>query len=459
METLEELETSEKEKRLILHSPMRKVFNQLTWPSILSMVFIGLSGFVDAIYIGRLIGEEALAGVAISIPLTFFTIGFGVMIGRGSGVVLGIALGSNDKKTQRKIWGNMILLTLLVGVLSSVIFTIFARNIVALMGAKGALLEYGTTFFRVYAAGNVINIMVLSVDNLVRSEGKLKLSMYFIGIGVLLNIMLNPFFILVLKLGVAGSALATISSNLIISLIIWIYYLKGNASFDIDLKNYTPDFSMLKRMLGTGFPSLVIQVMQVIQSLIIFNLLTSSGTDVDVAFYGASTRIYSFLIMPVVGMLSALQPVLSINYGAGNYGRVREALFMFTRNCLILIALLCLPALLFPSTTLSLILPQMQFTGQMILDFLMLTSCTILAPIVFNSITFFQSVQNPKISGIIALTYQFLFFIPAIYFGTRLWGTNGIYYGIIIVTVLTAILTVVFIGKELDKLNKKFEFA
>jgi putative MATE family efflux protein len=449
------VETPDAQTHFILTGNLWRVLFRLAWPAVLGMVLFGLNGFIDAVYVGRLLGERALGGVSLAVPLMQIQLGLGALVGTGAGAVLSLAIGRRDGETQRRLWGNLVLLTLALSLPATLLTVVFARPLVTLMGGGGALLDVGARFFQTYAWGTLLTVFGLGGNMLIRGEGKLKESMLFAALGLLANVVLNPLFIRTFGWGVEGAALATLTANGIMGLCTVLFYRFGKASFAVDLRRYRWDPAVVGPMAKIGVSSFVLSVMTVVQALVVFGAIARHGTERDVAFYGAANRLLLLTMTPAFGLMRALQPVVGINYGAGQYTRVKTAYRHFTGVGTVLLASFFGFMVLFSRETLAAMLPATAFTATEVLNFRILILPVLVLSLVFTGLTLFQSVGNAKAAGLLATGRQLVLFIPAVWLLSRWFGVSGIYYAQTGVDFVVTGATVVLVGIEFRKMTKK----
>lgn len=442
------------QSEFIKNNSLFKVMLSLSIPGIMGMMMFGINAYVDAIFVGQLLGEEALAGISMAMPLTSITMGFGGLIGMGSSTVLSIAIGADDKRHQGRILGNLMMLSFIVSVILSIAGYIFADDLVAFMGGEGELLTIGSQYFKVLILGAFFSIFGISGNMLIRGEGKMKDAMIFASIAMISNMILDPIFISVFNWGIEGAAAATVAGMAIYSIINYVYFRSNKTSYDLDAKYIGIDKEIAKKIISIGSPSMLMSIMGIIQATIIFRSLSSLGTDSDIAFYGAVHRILMLSMIPVFGLVRSLQPVIGINFGAKQYDRVKQAVKIFILAGMALLTVIWLPTNLFPRTALGTMLPNFEFTDNQIFNFRLILSMLPVLPIVFMGITLFQSIGNGKLASFLTVARQLVFFIPAILIITSFYGVDGIYYSMFSVDMFLISVVVGLILYQFKKLDK-----
>lgn len=435
-------------REAILNDRLWKLMYRMSIPGIMSMLVISVNSFVDAIFAGRLIGPDALAGVSLSIPLLVINsaaIGF---ISSGASTVLSRAIGKRDKSVLHQIFTYVLIYTLAISLFLSVSGYLFARPLMELMGAKSGVLEEGVSYYKWMVAGCFSSVFGLAMSALIRAEGQIKYTMRLTILSVITNIALNALFIGYFDLGVKGSAWATVVSMALYSALALYYFLSGRSSVKISLRVFKPDCHIISEISSVGTSAMIMQLNSFVRQVFLFKTVTLYNSSSEVAFFSAVFRIFSFSVIPVFGMLQAMQPIVGINFGAQNYERSITALNQFRIACIGLMLLILIPVFVFPETILSLILPGMKFSEQDIFHFRLLMCILPVAPVASTSIVFLQATGNGKISSCLALGRELILFIPLILLLPFLAGKSGVFYGLFIENILYTLIVFLVVRRQ-----------
>ncbi|MEH2354903.1 MATE family efflux transporter [Nostoc sp.] len=449
--------TSQKQSQItneILEGNLIKLMFKLSTPGILGMLLIGLNTFIDALFAGRLIGETALAAISLSIPLTSIVIGCAVAIGVGCASVLSRAIGSGDTKTQSKTFGTLIILGLILSSLITILGYNFGEELILFMGGKDEVASYGIDYFKTYILGSVFLFLAVSSSQLIKAEGKIALATLFSGVYVLANIILNTVFVIVFNWGIRGIALATVISAIVYSVVNCTYFISKKTSILVNYNKFYLALDLLPAILSVSLSIMLVEVMEIVQQIILFKSLAYYGTDSDIAFGGATIRLYSLLITPLYGFVQALQPIIGMNYGAANnYQRIKNAYLTFGTGGTVFLILIWLPLQLFPQTFLRWLIPDFNFTSNDLLNFHIVTFFLPFASFVACSIEFFQALGNAKIIGSITVLRYIILFLPLLLILPIFVGVNGIYYGVASVDIIISLIIALFTWREFKKLT------
>jgi len=445
----------DKQKQFILSENLWKVCVQLSWPAVIAMVLYGLNTVFDAIFVGRFVGETALAGISLAYPLTMIALGLGSLIGVGAGSALSIALGANDTETQKRLLGNLNCISLVIGLAYTGAAMFFAEPLVRMMGGQGEALILGTAYFRTAAIGAFFWIHGLACNMVVRAEGKMKTAAVMMGIGLIVNIIANYIFIVILNMGVKGAAWGTNIGMLTYTLLGLAYFSRKNVSFEARPFKVRKDKDIMKSIFSMGIPSLIMTVMTVIQGIVIFNVLSRYGTTFDIAFYGVSFRILTLLLTPVFGLMRALQPVTGINFGAGENHRVIKGVKVFAVISIVIMLPFYLFIMIFPQTVLGTMLPNQVFSVTNLFNFRIFMALLPVLPITFMGMTFFPAINNAKPAAIIGIVRQLIFYVPVMLILPRLFGIQWVYWGSAGIDFVLTLWVVFLLKKEFHALKMR----
>jgi len=396
-----------------------------------------------------------MAGVSLAYPLSQISVAFGSLIGVGAGSVLSIALGARDKGTQEKLLGCVNRLSLICTVIYMVITLIFSKQLITIMGGSGESLVLGDNYFRVTIYGSLFWIYGLAGNMIVRAEGKMKTAAWMMGTGLVVNAIFNYIFIVLLDMGVEGAAWGTNVGMLVYTVLGWVYFGKGHASFKSKIFSLKGDKEITSSIVRLGMPSLMMSVMSLVQAVVVFNALARYGTTSDVAFYGVVYRIFQFLLTPIFGLMRALQPAIGINYGAKQYDRVIRSYKIFGVAAMLLTLPFWFVSMAAPGSVLGLMLTEQALTGAQLTFFRVYMAILPVMSFIFMAMTLFPAVDKGKPSMIIGMARQFVFYVPVMLIVPRLIGVSGIYFGSLAIDTVILLWTLIMVKKEFNSLRAR----
>lgn len=438
----------------ILTASLSKLMWKLSLPSVAAMLLWGMNTITDAVFVGKLLGAQALAGVALAIPYTAIALGIGQWIGGGAANILSNALGAKDRVTQRKILPAVTILSIISSLLITFPLCYFAEDLLQLMGADRAVLGYGLDYLKITSLGSFFWIYSMALNLVVRGEGRIKHSAAMIGICLIINTIMTPILISVFDLGTAGAAWAINTGMFCLCAIQLFYFSSGKASFSA--KPYAPayDRSIAIQMVKVGLPGFIYTIMSLIQSIIIFNVLTNQSSPKQIAVYAAINTMTLFLTTPLFGLMQAFQPIAGINFGAGKFDRVSKAYRIFVFNGVLLLFPFWAAMMLYPSEMLGLILSG-DSSPKESYYFRLLLSTIPLLPFLLVSLSLLPALRRGSYATYVVLLRQLVLFVPIMIILPKYCGIQGIYLGNLIINILSAVVMAFFVTRTFNELRKK----
>ena len=412
--------------QLLTKSPKELLF-KLAIPGIIGMLVIGLYPFMDGIFAGRLIGDYAMSAISVSMSLTIINGGISALIGVGSASILSRAIGKGDKETIDKIFGNFCYWVILFSAIITIVGLIFAPYFLDMVGAEGNIKELGVRYLRIVFFGSLFVNFAQAGNMTMRGEGALKQSMMIMGTGAILNIMLDPILMKLMgEYAIEGAAIATVLSQIVQALLTFHYFSKKSSFVKIHkVKKYK---AIYREMFSIGSSAMMMQILFAVQQTFLFKQAFVYGGDNWGILMSATMRLYMFSFIPLWGMSQGLQPVIGANFGAKQYGRVKDTMKIFMYGATILAAASWIPSMFCSDTLLSLFSVRHEIIEAGVKNFKMFYSTFILYGIMIMTLTFFQSIGDGKKAGIIVLLRQLVLFVPAILLLPQLFGASAVWW-------------------------------
>lgn len=398
--------------------PITKLMVQYCTPAIVAMAASSVYNIIDGIFIGQAVGEEAIAGLALSAPVMAITTAVGAMVGIGASTLMAVKLGQKDYDTAKSILGNVLIMNAIMGILLGFLLHLCLKPILHFFGASEATLPHAYNFMSIILMGNVVTHMYFGLNALLRSTNRPMKAMHATLGTVALNCLFAPVFIFDwgLDMGIRGAALATVLAQFI--MLLWQFRLFSNKSEMIHL-----DFKKIRLRREIVIPSLTIGLSPFLINLcacivVIFYTrnMKEFGGDTGVAAYGIVNRLLLFIIMIIIGLDQGLQPIFGFNYGARNYGRLLETLRKGITIATIVMVIGFIIGHFFPEPCVAIFAkdsPELTATAARGLRTVVLFFPIVGTQIV--SVAFFQSIGFPRKSIFLSLTRQLLFLVPALW--------------------------------------------
>jgi len=422
-----------------------KKISSLVWeysiPAIIGTLVNSLYNIVDRIFIGQGVGAYAISGLAITFPVTTLASSLGMLIGVGAASRISISLGEKKKHTAEQILGNSLMLILLFNAVIITLFYVYLDKILLAFGATENTLPYAREYLQIVLIGNLFISLCYSFNNMMRASGYPRKAMITMLIGAVLNIILDPIFIFVFDLGIAGVAWATVISMFIGMLFVMHHFAQETSMIRIRKKNIGLDWKIVMAIVSIGLSPFFMQVAASGVAVLLNTSLLKYGGDLAVGAYGILNSMLVIVVMTVVGLNQGTQPIIGYNYGAGNYSRVKETLLYAIKVATIITCSGFVIGMFFPRQFAA------AFTGdQKLLDIAEngIRLSMIAFPLVGFQVVagnFFQSIGRAKQAIIQSLSRQIIFLVPALLFFPPLFGLNGVWIAMPVSDFLASLLS------------------
>ena len=426
-------------------------------PTMIGMLVNAFYNLVDAYFVGGL-GESQMGAISVVYPLGQVVVGLGLLFGNGAASYISRLLGRGDKENADKVASTALYSSVSVGAVIIIISMVFLHPILKLLGATDSILPFAATYASIYIVSCIFNVFNVTMNNIVTSEGAAKTTMCALLTGAVLNIALDPLFIYVFDLGVAGAAIATAISQVVSTCVYLTYIFRKKSVFHFRVKDCTYTKETMSEIFKIGIPTLVFQILTSVSISLINNAAGDYG-DSAIAGMGVVTRLISMGSLSVFGFIKGFQPIAGYSYGAKKFDRLREAIktsiLWSTVFCVIFGVILAL----FPTAIVSRFTKgdvwmirigaaSLRANGISIMLFGFYT--------VYSSL--FLALGKGREGFILGACRQGICFIPVILLLPTVWGLNGIMYAQPIADVLSAVITVFMaipLHKKLNEMQKQ----
>ncbi len=435
--------------------PVNKLLRQFAVPSIIAMLVGSLYNIVDQFFIGRSVGELGNAATNIAFPLTISCIAIALLFGIGGASAFNLAMGKGEREKAVYYIGNAAAMLFGCGVVLCIITQLFLNPMLKFFGSPAEVLGYASTYTRITSLGFPFLILATGGGHLIRADGSPQFTMISNLTGAIINTILDAWFVFGLNTGMAGAALATIIGQMVSGGMAF-YYLRHYKTATIRKEHLIIRKKYLGRIMSLGAApcsnQVAMMVVQIImnKSLAYYGALSVYGESIPLASVGIITKVNQVFFSFIIGISQGLQPIVSFNYGAGRYDRVKKAYIRAVSYGfgISLIAFLMFQFL--PRQIISLFGDgsdaYYQFAISYFRIFLLFTFLNFLQPITSN---FFTAIGKPQKGIFLSLTRQILFLLPLILILPLLIGIDGILFAGPIADFVAGMVAIIMISKEL----------
>ncbi len=428
-------------------------------PSIIAMLVSSLYNIVEQVFIGQGVGYLGNAATNVSYPLTTICLAISLLIGIGSASQFSLYLGAGEQKKAEAVVGNGIAMMLTFGIVYAILIEIFLQPLLLAFGATSENLPYALTYSRIIALGMPFQVVTTSMSNMIRADGSPKYSMTCMLIGAIANTILDPIFIFVFDLGVAGAAWATIIGQFL-SFLAAISYIRRFQSVQLHRKDIRLNIRMSIHTASLGMSNSLNQVaitfVQIVlnNSLTYYGAMSEYGKDIPLAACGIVMKTNAILLAVIIGISQGSQPIIGFNYGAKQYDRVRSTYKLAITCNLIVSAIGFVLFQFFPYQIISLFgtgnAAYYEFSIRFMRTFLFMV---IINGVTLLSSNFFAAIGKPVKGLLLSMTRQVFFLIPLVLILPLFFGLDGILYSGPVADSIAFIVSILFISKELKKMK------
>jgi len=420
-------------------------------PATIGILVMSLNMIVDTIFVGQWIGVLAIAAITVVLPIAFLISSIGMGIGIGGSSIISRALGANNKEKAFLTFGNQISLTVILAILFVIIGNIFSAPILNLFGAKGTILPIASEYFGVIIYGIPFLAFAMMGNPTIRAEGKPKFAMYAMMVPAVLNVLLDILFIKVFNWGMWGAGLATSIAYASCGLYILHFFLSSKSELKISTKNFKLNFNIVKEITKLGGVSIVRQgAISILMIVLNYSLFTYGG-ELSIAVFGIINRVMMFALSPVLGVSQGFLPVAGFNIGAKNNTRVKETIKSSIWFGSILGSIIFIAILIFKEQIIWIFTNDATLLSQTPNAMFVVFLATPIITMQLIGSAYFQAAGKAMPALFLTLLKQGIFLIPLAYILPIFYGVDGVWWSFPIADVLSTIITVLILKREVDK--------
>lgn len=442
------------------YEKLPKLLRGFAIPSIVAMLVSSLYNIVDQIFIGQGVGYLGNAATNVSFPLTTICLAIALLIGIGSATNFSLSLGAGNHEKAARITGNAVCMMVVFGILYAVIIEIFLNPMLTAFGATTEIMPYAQSYTRITAVGMPLLIMTNALSNLARADGSPKYSMVCMVVGAVINTILDPIFIFVFDMGIAGAAWATIIGQFF-SFLLAVRYIWKFKSIRLRREHFRLDGKLCLATASLGMSNSLNQLALCIVQIVMNNSLTyygarsAYGSEIPLAACGIVMKTNAILLAVIIGISQGSQPIIGFNYGARQYGRVR-GIYKLAIGCNLAVSGVGFILFqFFPRQIISIFgtgdAAYFAFAVKFMRVFLFMV---LVNGIQLISSNFFAAIGKPVKGMVLSLTRQVFFLIPLILLLPLFMGIDGLMFAAPIADTIAFIITVLLIGREMRTMKR-----
>lgn len=313
---------------------VKRLFFVLSGPAILAQIVTVVYNMMNRIYIGQLPDSRAMmAAIGITAPLSLLVTAFTALFANGGAPLCAIRLGEGKRDEAEHIMSNSFAALMGIGVAIMAVCLIGGEPLLYLFGARGETLTYGLSYLRVYILGTLFVQMSVGMNVFINTQGFAKVAMRATVVGMVLNALLDPLFIYGFRLNVVGAAIATVISQGVSAALVMHFIVLGGSELRLRREFMAIRWQIIKPVMALGVSPFVMKLTESLVSIVFNNQLVAYGGDLAVSVMTIMTSIWQMAQLMTHGFTDGAQPIISYNYGAGAYDRVRATLRLDVFAC------------------------------------------------------------------------------------------------------------------------------
>ena len=434
--------------------PVGRLLWQYALPAIIAMSASSLYNIIDRVFIGQVVGADAIAGLAITFPFMNLGAAFGAAVGIGTSTAISVKFGQKDYQTAEQLMGNSVVLNLIIGAAFSVLCLIFLEPILRFFGASDATIPYATSFMQVILAGNIFSHMYFGMNAVLRAASKPRQAMMATLFTVVMNILLDVVFILWWGWGIRGAGLATVISQCLA--LCWQIKIFANPNELLHFKRGICRLraSLVKLIVSIGISPFLMNVCACIVVILVNRQLVTYGGDMAVGAFGVANAISTVFGMFVIGLNQGMQPIAGYNYGSRQFDRLMRVLRLAIASATAIMIVGWIVGMFFPRLMSRMFTSDAQLIKMsvMAIHYNMLMFPFIGFQMVVTN--FFQCIGKVKISIFLSLSRQLILLIPLLIVLPLRFNLDGVWAAVPTSDFTSAIIAGVFMFWYMRKFKR-----
>lgn len=426
--------------------PLGQLLRQQAIPASAGILVMSIYGIVDTIFVGLWVGSLGIAAITVVLPITFLIASIGMAIGVGGASIISRSFGKREEEKAYRTFGNQVGLTLTFGVLFVVLGFLFIDQILALFGGRGDVQEPATEYFTIVLIGVPFLAWAMMSNNVIRAEGFPRIAMLTIMIPAVVNIILDPIFIIWMDMGLAGAAWATTISYISSAIFATWFFLRGDSQMKLTKKYLKPDLPIIRETIALGSVTFARQGTISVLSIVLNNSLFIYGGELGLSIYGIIGRLMMFANFPVLGITQGFIPIVGYNYGAKLMERVSKIIRISMISATLIAFGIFSVIMIFTPQIISVFTNEPELIRETTPALRLAFLATPLIAINLLGGAYFQAIGRATPALILSVSKQGFLLIPLILILPYFFGMNGIWYAFPIADTGAALITLYYLA-------------
>ncbi len=421
--------------------PLGTLLRQQAIPASIGILVMSIYGIVDTIFVGLWVGSLGIGAITVVMPITFLIASIGMAIGIGGSSIISGSFGEGKDDKAFRVFGNQVGLTLILGAFFVVVGFLFMDQVLSLFGGRGDVADPAKEYFEIVLIGVPFLAFAMMSNNVIRAEGYPRIAMFVILIPAVVNMILDPVFIVWLDMGIAGAAWATTISYISSAgFAVW-FFVKGKSQMKFTRAIIKPDTEIIRETLSLGSVTFARQGTISVLAIVLNNSLFYYGGELGLAIYGIIGRLMMFANFPVLGITQGFIPIVGYNFGAGLMKRVSKIIKLSMVSATTIAFMIFSGIMIFTPQIISVFTNDSELIRETVPALRLAFLATPLIAINLLGSAYFQAIGRARPALILALSKQGFLLIPLIFLLPLQFGINGIWVAFPIADLGAAIIT------------------
>ncbi len=435
-----------------------KALIQFAVPGVITILVSELYNMVDTFFVGKYVSANAVGALGIAFPIQRLVIATSLLIGVGTSTSIARSLGEKDYDKVNKNIANAIILGLIASIVIPILIFLFRKGLIYNLGASDVIYPIAEKYISIVLIGSLFLSFTNIFGYCIIALGNPKVTVTALSIGTIVNIVLDYLLVAIFEMGVAGAAIATVSSQTIGFIYALVKMYSCKRDFNLKLK-MSFDLNISRSIISIGFATFIVEISDAIVIAVLNNLLLPTGGDTAIIIVGAITRVSMFMYITIIGISSGMQPLAAYNYGAKDYQKLNKIIDITTKMVSATSVILWSGMMIFSTQIFASFIKEADILVETVKAF---RTTIIVFPIIgiyYVSIYYNQAINKPRVSFFLSIYRQLLLFIPIVIVLVNTMGVKGAWITYPVTDAIAAITGVIFIKRGLSLLEDKLEFG
>ncbi|WP_040191887.1 MATE family efflux transporter [Clostridium culturomicium] len=421
-----------------------RVLLRFAIPAIFSLLVAELYNMVDTVFVGQCIGPNAIGALTVAFPIQRFLIALAFLIAVGASTYVSRYSGENEPKKVKQTIINSIILTIITLTIIPAILFLFRGTLLYKLGASEVTFGLTNDYISIIFIGAIFQGITIVCSYIMTALGNSKIGLYANSLGAFLNIIVDYILVAELNVGISGAAIATVGSQFVAMLFVLYKFRDVIKHFELklSLKDNIPklDTALIKGIVAVGFSTFVIEISDAIVAVVLNNLLITRGGDAAIIIVGVITKISMFMFIAIIGISSAMQPIVAFNYGARNFDRVKKTVKASIKTVTIVSLAFGVFLMYFAPQMISLFLTDANLLPEAVSALRIVISLLPLVGFYYVGIYYYQAINEAKKGFRLSLFRQLIVFIPLAIVFVQVFGIVGAWIAYPVSDLISAIV-------------------